>query len=89
MRPAGTTTQRGYGASHQRLRRQWAARVKAGGVCCCLCGRQILPWEPWALDHDFDRTRYRGVAHRYCNSTEPHRRRKRRPSTHWRNPAWA
>lgn len=34
-----TTTQRGYGSEHQRLRRQLEPLVLAGEVVCWRCGR--------------------------------------------------
>src|SRR6202451_4156572 len=62
------TAARGYGAAHQRLRRQWAWRVAAGGVCCARCGELIWPGEPWHLGHvDGDRSRYQGPEHERCN----------------------
>jgi len=62
-----STTQRGYGATHQALRKQWAPRVKTGAVKCNRCGERIRPGEPWDLDHTDDRTAYAGPAHRRCN----------------------
>jgi hypothetical protein len=80
-----TTKERGYGPEHRKLRALWVKRVKRGGVTCCLCQQEILSWQPFHLDHDVDRTRYRGCAHVYCNESEPGKRRRRRTSTHWRN----
>ncbi|MGH3496306.1 MAG: hypothetical protein ACRDP1_02425 [Nocardioidaceae bacterium] len=65
---AGTTTSRGYGHTHQQLRRQWAPLVAAGTVRCWRCGQQLLPHEPWDLGHDdHDRQLYAGPEHRACN----------------------
>lgn len=63
----GTTTQRGYGAKHQGLRRQWQARIDAGElVTCWRCAEEghphpIIPGDEWDLGHDdTDRSHYRG-----------------------------
>lgn len=73
-----STTARGYGSAHQRLRERWAVRVAAGGVCCARCGLGIAPGSEWHLDHDtHDRSRYLGPSHAYCNTTEPAKRRRR------------
>jgi hypothetical protein len=58
---------RGYGATHKRLRRQWARIVNAGGVECARCGRLIFPGELWDLGHSDDRTAYTGPEHQICN----------------------
>lgn len=63
-----STTARGYGAPHQRLRERWARQVDRGEVQCARCGRQIKPGTPWQLDHaDYDRTQYLGPSHAWCN----------------------
>src|SRR5512132_1426549 len=60
-----TTTQRGYGANHQALRKAWARKVAAGSIGCARCGLKILPGEPWDLGHvDGDRSRYTRPEHR-------------------------
>lgn len=71
-RQRGTTSERGYGAEHQALRDQWRPYVEAGyvdcrAVICLMPDRRILPGQPWDLDHDDDRTGYRGPAHERCN----------------------
>lgn len=67
-RAQGTTTERGYGTDHQRIRRQWKPIVEAGGVRCWRCNELIHPGTRWDLGHDdHDRSRYRGPEHAACN----------------------
>jgi hypothetical protein len=74
MPAAGKTKARGYGGSHQKLRRAWARQVAAGVETCRRCGLTIDPSEPWDLDHTPDRTGYLGPSHRKCNrQTSTHR----------------
>jgi hypothetical protein len=70
----GRTSERGYGTSHQRLRKSWARQVEQGVVACARCGRQILPGTPWDLDHSPDRSGYLGPSHRRCNRSTAKRR---------------
>jgi hypothetical protein len=73
MATPGGTTDRGYGYDHQKMRRKWAPIVKRGSVLCSrygedpLCPGLIQPEDEWHLDHDNDRTDYRGPAHAPCN----------------------
>lgn len=60
-----TTTQRGYGYSHQALRR--ALLPYAYGQPCPRCGGTMKPGQKLDLDHTDDRTGYRGMAHATCN----------------------
>ena len=62
-----TTTERGYGGKHQKLRREWQARIDAGEtVTCWRCAEKgephtIGPGDEWDLGHDDDnRSVYRG-----------------------------
>jgi hypothetical protein len=70
QRNAGTTTERGYGAGHQRERKKWRAIVDAGNAHCCLCGTWLPPGAPFDLDHTPDRTGYRGAACPSCNRSD-------------------
>ncbi len=64
----GTRQSRGYGAAHDRLRKQWKHKVNAGVVPCARCRIRIAPGGEWHLDHDDDdRSRYLGPSHKLCN----------------------
>lgn len=71
-RARGTRQQRGYDATHERLRAQWAPKVATGQVRCAKpeCRRFIHPGEPWDLGHLPDRTGYRGPEHAHCNRSD-------------------
>jgi hypothetical protein len=72
---AKKTVERGYGATHKRLRRMWEPRVAAGYVACARCRRLIVPGESWDLGHaDNDRSQYAGPEHRRCNRSTASRR---------------
>jgi hypothetical protein len=76
-RGRATSSQRGYGVQHQKLRKRWAAAVAEGGVSCARCGDPIVPSESWDLGHDdIDRSRYSGPEHRACNRATAGRRAK-------------
>lgn len=75
----GTTTARGYGRAHQKMRESWKPYVEAGMAEChaaeCLeeqdgHGRRIQPGTPWDLGHNRDRTAWTGPEHRRCNRHE-------------------
>ena len=62
-----TTTQRGYGYSHQKMRAQAIAAFRPGDPCS-RCGRPMMgPPTTLELDHDDTRQGYRGLSHRRCN----------------------
>lgn len=64
MPRAGSTTQRGYGSSHQTRRKRLAPQVEAGETTCWRCGLPIRPGQQWDLGHsDHDRSQYRGPEH--------------------------
>lgn len=63
-----STTARGYGSQHQKLRARWAPFVAAGQVDCGRCGAPITSGQDWHLGHDdHDRTKYTGPEHAECN----------------------
>lgn len=63
-----TTTQRGYGHTHQQERAKWEPLVTAGQAICWRCQNPIDPSEPWDLGHDdHDPDRYAGPEHPACN----------------------
>jgi hypothetical protein len=72
-RARGTRQQRGYDATHDRLRARWAPLVAAVRVHChaAVCveqgGRLILPGQPWDLGHTDDRAGWTGPEHATCN----------------------
>jgi len=70
MPTPGSTTARGYGATHQKLRATWQARINRGDhVTCWRCGRPITPGQPMDLGHDdHDRTITRGPEHRHATA---------------------
>lgn len=80
-----TTTERGYGKPHQRLRAYLLPR--AYGTPCWRCGETMRPGQALHLGHDDrDRRIYRGMEHATCNlragALEKQRRAKVRGS--WR-----
>jgi hypothetical protein len=67
---AASTTARGYGTQHQRLREKWRPKVEAGGVACGYCGLLIAPGTAWHLGHPNDRKDLPPTPwHRKCNTT--------------------
>jgi hypothetical protein len=88
----GSTTQRGYGWPHRKLREALLARWRPGDPCA-RCGQPMLyRWiigpdgkQVSAIDlgHTEDRTGYTGLEHRACNRTEGARRGR------WMQSGWA
>ena len=62
-----STTARGYGYGHQKMRRKYASLVASGRALCSRCGELIEPGTPWDLDHDNSRLFYLGPSHVRCN----------------------
>ena len=61
-----TTTERGYGWSHRKLRA--TLLPQAWGSPCWRCGQLMLPGQDIELGHDdWDRSIYRGMEHYTCN----------------------
>ena len=82
-RTRASTTARGYGASHQKLRTQWAPLVDAGradchAATCLLPSRHIQPGTPWDLGHTPARDGWTGPEHRKCNRADGNRSQRRR-----------
>lgn len=61
----GSTTARGYGTEHQRLRS--ATLASAYGTACARCGQIMIEGQALDLDHTDTRDGYRGFSHRRCN----------------------
>ena len=88
---AGTPEQRGYGADHQRLRRQWVRTIREHGGWHCARGSKckhfgtprgtlILPDEPFDLGHDdHNRNLYSGPEHPECNRATAGRKKPKPP----------
>jgi hypothetical protein len=68
MTRPGSTTDKGYGWTHQQARRD-ALRALEDGTRCGHCGQPMYRAQGrhLDLDHTDDRTAYRGLAHRGCN----------------------
>lgn len=56
-----------YGARHKAERTKWKRLVDAGQATCCLCGKWLVPGQPFDLDHVPGTDQYRGVACQSCN----------------------
>lgn len=60
----GTTSQRGYGAAHQRERARYIAMQRRGvALTCARCGQPIKAGDAWDLGHTDDRTAWLGPEH--------------------------
>jgi len=69
----GTTTERGYGAEHGRLRAEWEPIVATGTVTCWRC-EQLITGPDFDLGHREDRTAPAQPEHRVCNRATSGRR---------------
>lgn len=61
-----STTERGYGWDHQKHRAHAIASFRSGQPCT-RCGQGIANADDAELDHNDDRTGYRGLSHSWCN----------------------
>lgn len=89
MTAQGNTTQRGYGAEHQALRRAAIRQLKANpGQPCPRCTQPMYADQALHLDHTDDRTGYLGLSHAVCNLSAGGRKggRTRKGRRRWRQP---
>lgn len=88
-RPDRTTTERGYGWSHQQQRAYWQQRLDAGErITCrsqhCRCGGRPVDPTNWQLGHTDDRTAWTGPENPRCNlATNRGQSDRGRPSREW------
>ncbi len=95
-----STADKGCGASHRALRRQWAARLLRGPIPCPLCPNLVYAHQRWHLAHADDPpgsppgTAHRlglylnpPVAHIACNSATNRRRVSQQPPRTKESPA--
>lgn len=67
-RSKANSYRRGYGPTHQKLRKFWSLQVASGTVACARCGDLIARGQRWDLGHDDDdRSKYVGPEHATCN----------------------
>ena len=52
MTTRGSTTARGYGSEHQKLRATGSRLVASGNAVCWRCGRADPAMDGWDLGHD-------------------------------------
>ena len=79
VRHRGSTTARGYGSAHQKLRARWRPIVEEGqaychATICLMTTRWIPPHSSWHLGHTPDRTGWTGPEHERCNEADGARR---------------
>jgi hypothetical protein len=79
---SASTSKRGYGWKHQKLRAQWAKRIENGEIVrCSRCGGWIHPQHKWDLGHvdGSGKTLYAGPEHASCNRrTSAHKAERKR-----------
>ena len=82
-RARGSSTQRGYGTQHQKLRAHWQRRLNNGEpITCWRCGQPINP-DAWDLGHcDTNRTTWHGPEHPACGRATAGRTGCDHPSHH-------
>ena len=74
-RPTTSSTQRGYGQGHKKLRAQWLPF--AYGKPCSRCGEVMLSTQQLHLDHTDRRDGYLGFSHADCNMRAAARKARR------------
>ena len=68
-RERGTKAERGYGADHQALRKQYRDRIRAGEVIRCVSCDEPVGLD-FHLGHNADRTGHIGPQCGFCNDSE-------------------
>jgi len=64
MPKQGSTSKRGYGTNHQKIRKSLEPLVASGQATCWRCQQPIHPTQQWDLGHDdLDKTKYQGPEH--------------------------
>jgi hypothetical protein len=82
MPSKGTTSQRGYGVAHRKLRERYEPLVRSGQAVCARCNNPIPADADWDLGHNDDdptHKTYNGPEHIGCNRAT--KGRKRQPAT--------
>jgi len=72
------TSERGYGAQHQALRKLLLPR--AIGTPCTRCSKPLRAGQDIDLDHTDDRRGYRGFSHAECNRRAGGQKAHRQPN---------
>ena len=63
-----TTSERGYGMAHRRMRERWRPLVESGNALCARCGYPIEPGSPWDMGHvEGSSSEHSGPEHVRCN----------------------
>lgn len=84
--PRATTTARGYGYQHKRIRA--ALMSSAYGRTCHLCGQPMWRGQDLDLDHTRDRHGYHGMTHASCNRRDGAQRSHQRNQKRGISRAW-
>lgn len=70
----GSSTARGYGTAHQRLRAAWQRRIDEGEHVVCATCPTVITGRAWQLGHDHVNGGYLGPQCVDCNASDGGRR---------------